>query len=244
MPNDGILCYGGDKWRDQVGATEEEVTEILTGKHNMSLRDIHTSHLLVLVRAIYSVGQHTVLPSSGNTDVMTKVDRMVMFYLMIRRRINLVRLILDFILALVNVERRRHATLLYDMFLSRVFIRDPLPLDGHRADNKRPTTTMKTFLALGLKPQAQEKEKEKKKKDKKKKHSATKETNNRKGKSNLSEKGKENKKRRERILSLIPKERMTSKRRIMRLVEESSSSSRAKDKVSAIGTDTTATLTI
>ena len=33
----------------------------------------------------------------------------------------------------------------------------------NRADNKRPTTTMKTFLTLGLKLQALEKEKEKEK---------------------------------------------------------------------------------
>ena len=48
---------------------------------------------------------------------------MVMIYLMMRRRINLVRLILGFILTVVNAERRRHATLLYGMFLTRVFIR-------------------------------------------------------------------------------------------------------------------------
>ena len=85
-------------------------------------------------------------------DTMTEVDQIVMFYLMTRRRINLVKLILDFILTAVNVERRRHATLPYNMFLSRVFIKAQLPLDEHKADSKRNTTTMKIFLALGLKP--------------------------------------------------------------------------------------------
>ena len=59
-----------------------------------------------------------------------------------------------------------------------------MPIDGHKADNEKPTTTMKTFSALVLKPQAPEKEKEKKKgreivkekdkKDKKKKDSSVK----------------------------------------------------------------------
>ena len=85
---------------------------------------------------MYSEVQHTMLPWSGNIDVMTELDQMVMFYFMTKRRINLVRLILDFILTAINIERRRHATLPYGMFLTRVFIRAPLPLDGHRADNK------------------------------------------------------------------------------------------------------------
>ena len=107
---------------------------------------------------------------------------MFMFCLMTRRRINLVRLILDFILNAVNTERRRHATLPYGMFLIRVFIQAQLPIDGHRVGTKRPTTTMKTFLALRLKPQApeKEKEKEKEKKDKKKKDSSVKKINGQK----------------------------------------------------------------
>ena len=54
---------------------------------------------------------------------MTEVDQMVMFCLKTKIRINLVRLILDFILAVVNVERRRHATFPCGMFLTKVFIR-------------------------------------------------------------------------------------------------------------------------
>ena len=61
---------------------------------------------------------------------MTKVDQMVIFYLMTKRRINLVRLILDFILVAINAKRRRHATLPYGIFLTRVFIRAQLSLDG------------------------------------------------------------------------------------------------------------------
>ena len=92
---------------------------------------------------------------------------------MTKRKINLVRLILDFTLIAVNAERRRHATLRYDMFFTGVFIRAQLLLDGHRVDNKCPTTIMTTFSALCLKPHALEKEKEKeKKKDKKKKDSS------------------------------------------------------------------------
>ena len=126
----------------------------------MQVREIITSHLLILVRAAYIVIQHIVLPRSGNTDVMTEVDQMVMFCLMTIRKINLVRLILDFILSAVHAERRRHATLPYGMFLTKVFTRAQLPLDGHRVDNKCPPTTMKTFSAMGLKPQAQDKKNE------------------------------------------------------------------------------------
>ena len=115
---------------------------------------------------------------------------MVMFCFMTKRRINLVRLILDFTLATVNVERRRHATLPYNMFLTRVFIRAQLPLDGHKVDNKHPTTTMETFSVLGLKPYAPEKERE----EKKKKDSSVKKTHAQKEKSKPS--GEEKKKKR------------------------------------------------
>ena len=63
------------------------------------------------------------LPQSGNTDVMTEVDQMDMFCLMTKKMIKLVRLILDFILVVVNAKRRRHPTLPYGMLLIRVFIR-------------------------------------------------------------------------------------------------------------------------
>ena len=98
----------------------------------MHVRDIHTSYLLISVRVVYSVVQHIVLPRNGNIDVMAEIDRMVMFSLMTSRRINFERLILDFILAIVNVERMRHATLSYGMFFTRVFIRAQLPLNGHK----------------------------------------------------------------------------------------------------------------
>ena len=91
----------------------------------MCVRDIHTSHLLTSIRAICSVVQHTMLPRSGNIDVMTEVDHMIVFCLMTKRRINLVRLILDFIPAAINTERRKHATLPYSMFHTRVFASRP-----------------------------------------------------------------------------------------------------------------------
>ena len=175
------------------------------------------------------------LPQNGNTDVMIEMDQIVMFCLMTRRRINLVRLILNFILAAVNAERRRHTTLLYDIFLTRVFIKAQLPFDGHRLDNKRFTTMIKTFSALGLKPQAKEKEKEKEK-DKKKKDSSIKKASAQKEKSKPFREGKK-KKRKERSLSPILEERRTSKRRAMKLAEESSSSSRVEDEVSTIGAE-------
>ena len=89
----------------------------------MQVREIRTSHLLTLVKVVYSTVQHTVLPKSGNTDVMSEVDQMVMFCLMTRRRINLVRLILDYMLLTVNAERRSHAILPYNIFFTRVFIK-------------------------------------------------------------------------------------------------------------------------
>ena len=84
MPNECVLCRGGEKWWEDLGAIEEDVPEILTGKRNVHVRDIHTSHLLTHVKAMYSVVQHTVLLRNGNIDVMTEVDQMVMFCLMIR----------------------------------------------------------------------------------------------------------------------------------------------------------------
>ena len=120
---------------------------------------------------------------------MIEVDQMVTFYLMTKRRITLVKLILDCILAVVNAKRRKHAALAYDMFLTRVFIKAQLPLDGHRADNKRPTTIMKTFSALSLKPQAPKMEKE----DKKKKDSSDKKTRTQKEKSKPSSEKKRKK---------------------------------------------------
>ena len=114
----------------------------------MHVRDIHTSHLLTNVRAVYLVVQHTVLPRSGNTDVMTEVDQMVMFCLMTRRKINLIRLILDFILSTVNAKRKRHVALSYGMFLTRVFTQAHLPIDGHMAETKRLIILMKTFSSL------------------------------------------------------------------------------------------------
>ena len=117
------MFRSGEKWWEELRVTEEEVAEVLTGKRSIHVRDVHTFHLLIFVRATYLVIQHTMLPQSGNTNVMTKVNQMVMFYLMTRRNINLVRLILDFILAAVNAEKRRLATLPYGMFLTRVFIR-------------------------------------------------------------------------------------------------------------------------
>ena len=122
-PDDGIFCRARERWLEEVGASEVEVPGILTGKRSMQVRDIHTFHLLTFVRVVYSMVQHTVLPRSGNTDVMTTMDHMVMFCLMTKKRINLVRLIMDFILLVVHVKRIRHATLPYDMFLTRVFIR-------------------------------------------------------------------------------------------------------------------------
>ena len=61
-PNEGILCRGGAKWWEELGASEEEVAAILTGKRNLHVREIHTSHFLTNVRAIYFVVQHTVPP--------------------------------------------------------------------------------------------------------------------------------------------------------------------------------------
>ena len=149
-------------------------------------------------------------------------------------------MIIDFIIVIINAERRRHATLPYGMFHTTVFIWAQLPLDGHSADNKRPTTTMKTFSALGLKPQGQEKEKEKE--SKKKKNVAAIGTtivvpSTRRTKSKPSNKGKKKKKRREKSLSPIPEERRKSKRRFIKLAKESPSSSKTKGEVFTIAAE-------
>ena len=72
--NDGILCRVRERWWKELGVTEEEVAVVLTGKRSVHVRNIRTSHLLTSVKVVYSVVQHTVLPWSGNTDVMTEVD--------------------------------------------------------------------------------------------------------------------------------------------------------------------------
>ena len=149
-PNDGILCKTGYRWWEELGVSEEDVSEVLTSKRSMQVKDIHTSHLLTNVRVVYFVVQHIVLPRSGNTNIMSEVDQMVMFCLMARRTINLMRLILDFIFSAVDAIKRSHAALPYGMVLTRVFARAQLPIDEHRKDDKRPTTTRKTFSALGL----------------------------------------------------------------------------------------------
>ena len=158
--NEGIHYHGGDRWWEELGVLKAEVAKALTGNRGMRVRDTHTSSLLVHIRAIFSVVQHTVLLRSGNTDVMSKVDHMVMFCLMTKTKINLVRLILYFIIAAIGAKKKKHASLPYSMFLTIVFNKAQFPLVGEKSNNKRPTTTMKTFPALGLKPQALEKEKE------------------------------------------------------------------------------------
>ena len=87
----------------------------------MRARDIHTSSLLVPIRATFSVVQHTMLLRNGNTDIMSEANHMVMFCLMTKRNINLVRLILDFIIAAISVGKKKHASLLYGMLLTKVF---------------------------------------------------------------------------------------------------------------------------
>ena len=95
-PNEGILFRARERWCEELRALEDEVIEVLTSKRNMHVRDINTSHLLTNDRVVYSMVQHTVLPQSCNIYVMSEVDHMVMFCFMTRRRIDLVRLILDF----------------------------------------------------------------------------------------------------------------------------------------------------
>ena len=155
----------------------------------------------------------------GNTDVITEVNHMVMFCLMTKRRINLIRLILDYMLLAIDAARRSHAALPYGMLLTQVFMRAQLPVDGHRKDEKCPTTTKKTFSAMDLKTQGPEKEKKKKKKkeEKMKDPNKKKQAPLRKGKSKPSEELRK-KKRQERSLPPVSEERRVSKRRLLRLV--------------------------
>ena len=91
-----------------------------------------------------------------------------------------------------------------------------MPLDGHKADNRRPTTTTKTFSALGLKPSVQEKEKEKESKKKKDDvvPAAIVVPSTKKPKSKPFEEGKKNKIRREISLYPILKERRKKQEKI------------------------------
>ena len=159
--------------QEQLKVSEEEVSEVLTGRRDMQVRNIHTASLLLNVTAVYSVIQYTVLPRMGNNDVMTEVDHMVMFCLMTRRRINLIRLILDYMLTAIDDSRRIHTALPYRMLLTRIFARAQLPINSHRKDEKCPTTTKKTFFAMGIKFQDPdtkgEKQKKKKEEEEKKK---------------------------------------------------------------------------
>ena len=156
-PNEGVLCRGGTKWQEQLEANEEEVSEVLTGRRDMHVRNIHTSNLLNTVRTIYSIVQYTVLPRMGNSDIMMEVDHMVMFCLVTRRRINLVGLILHYMLSAIDDVRRSHVAMPYDMLLTYVFVRAQLPIDGHKKDEKCFAATKKTFSTIGLKLQGPEK---------------------------------------------------------------------------------------
>ena len=122
-PNEGVLYRGGAKWWEQLRATKEEVSKVLTGKRDIHVRSIRTSNLLITIRVVYYVVQYTMLPRIGNTDVMIEVDHMVMFCFMTRRRINLVRLILDYMLSAIDEARRSHAAMPYGMLLTHVFTR-------------------------------------------------------------------------------------------------------------------------
>ena len=64
------------------------------------------------------------------------------------------------------------------MLLTLVFGRAQLPIDGHRKDEKCPTTTKKTFSAMGLKLQGPEIEEKKKKKEEEEKKKKKKEEKN------------------------------------------------------------------
>ena len=164
---------------------------------------------------------------------------MVMFYLMTRKRINLVRLIMDYIFAAVDPIRRSHVALPYGMLLTHIFQREQLSVDGHRKDEKHPVTTMKTFTAMRLKPQAQEEGRKKKKEEKKKEKEKQK-----KRKLVPLQKGKmkpfedmRKKKMHDKNDSPADKRR-PSKKRVLKLLESSSSSSSSssshKDETSAI----------
>ena len=129
------------------------------------------------------------------------------------------RLIFDFIIATVGAEKKKHASLLYGMFLTKAFNKAQLPLASESSNDKRPTTTIKTFQAIGLKPKAQDKKKEKERKKKKNVVTATKVMvpSTKKSKSKPFDEGKKKKKtRRERSLSPIPEERR-NKRRLLKL---------------------------
>ena len=60
--NEGVLCRGGTKWWEQLEVSKEEVSEVLTSRRDMQVRNTRTASLLSNVRAIYSVVQYTVLP--------------------------------------------------------------------------------------------------------------------------------------------------------------------------------------
>ena len=168
------------------------------------------------------------LPRTGNTDVMIEVDHTVIFCLMTKRRINLVRSILDYTLSAIDAARRSHAVLPYGMLFTHVFTRAQLPVDGHRKDEKCPTTTMKTFTAMGLKLQGLKKEEKKKKKEEakkeeKKKDPRKKDTSLQKVKMKPSEEMRK-KKRQEISLSPSSEGKRVRKRRLLKLPEETSSS--------------------
>ena len=152
---------------------------------------------------------------------------------MTKRKINLGS-ILDFIIVVVSTEKKKHVSLPYGIFLTRVFNKAQFPLAREGFDNKRLMTIMKTLQALGLNPQALKKKKETKKKKKAAANAMVPST--KKSKSKPSEVGKKKRKsRRERSLSPILEERR-SKRGLLKL-SEASSSPKADNEVSTIIAD-------
>ena len=66
--NKRIQSKAGVRRWEELGATEEEVATVLTGKRSMHVRDIHISYLLTSIRVVYSVVQHTMLPYDQEKD--------------------------------------------------------------------------------------------------------------------------------------------------------------------------------
>ena len=57
-PNEGIRCCGRDRWWEELGVSEAEVTETLTGNRGVRVRDIQISSLLTPIN-IYFLWSNT-----------------------------------------------------------------------------------------------------------------------------------------------------------------------------------------
>lgn len=82
-------------------------------------------------------------------DAMARMHILTLFYVMTKRRVNLNRLIMHYLLFVIKGDKKKNNWHPYGMLLIRVFKHLKLPLVGERIDDSRSVMSTKTFSMLG-----------------------------------------------------------------------------------------------